>query len=430
MERKIVRHLLEWKNNPSRQPLLLQGARQVGKTYSLLSFGKSHYRNTTYFNMEDSKELPMIFERDLNPERIIRELAARSGQSIFPGETLIILDEIQACERALASLKYFAESASEYHIATAGSLLGVAMHRDRYSFPVGKVDLMRMYPLDFEEFLLALSQEKLVSLIREYYDAMLPLPLHDTAMDIYRHYLVTGGMPRIVSEFAQRRDFDYVIAMQRSLNDSFIADMAKYASYQDTNRIMAVWASLPAQLSKENRKFQYKLIRSGARSGEYEPALDWLKAAGLILECSMVSEGKLPLAAYAVNGMFKVYMADTGLLCSKMDIAPHVVLHMPHSFDGFKGALAENYIMQELVAKGIKPYYWSSQGKAEVDFLFQDRHGGIVPLEVKAADNVRSRSLGIYRSRYEPGFAIRVSARNFGFDNGIKSIPLYAVFCM
>jgi predicted AAA+ superfamily ATPase len=430
MKRKIVNNLLLWKNNPNKQPLLLQGARQVGKTYTLLSFGKEYYRNVAYFSMEESKEIPAIFARDLDPDRILLELAVYSGQSIFPGDTLIIFDEIQACEQALTALKYFAERAPQYHIIAAGSLLGVALKRDKFSFPVGKVDMLRLYPMDFEEYLWAVDQERLCNLIRESSESFSALSLHDTAMDLYKNYLVVGGMPRVVREYADKRDFDFVVALQRSLNDSYIADMAKYATPQETTRIMAAWVSVPAQLSKENRKFQYKVIKSGARAKDYETALDWLKAAGMINKCVHVTAGKLPLASYAENEVFKVYMVDTGMLCSKLDIAANIVMHTSHGFDGFKGVLAENYIMQALVANGINPYYWSSLGKAEVDFVFQDKQGNIIPLEAKSADNVRSKSLHCYRDIYKPVYSVRVSARNFGFENGIKSVPLYAVFCL
>jgi len=430
MERKIVKSLIEWKNNPEKLPLILQGARQVGKTYTSLSFGKEHYKNVAYFNMEESGDIPEIFNRDLNPERIIKELAAYLGQTILPVETLIIFDEIQACERALTSLKYFAEKASHYNIIAAGSLLGVAMNRQNYSFPVGKVEMLYMYPMDFEEFLWAAGHIDLCSLIRKSYEGCTKMPLHDKAMDLYKTYLVVGGMPRVVNEYVVKRDFDFVIALQRTLNDSFIADMAKYATPQETSRIMAAWASIPSQLAKENRKFMYKIIKSGARASEFEVALDWLSAAGMINKCIYVKEGTLPLSAYADISAFKVYMADTGMLCSKLGITANVVIHTPHSFDGFKGALAENYIMQALVVNGIKPYYWTSNGKAEVDFIFRDSLGNILPLEAKSSENVRSKSLRCYTDIYKPKYSIRVSSKNFGFENGIKSIPLYAIFCL
>ena len=430
MERKIVKELLKWKDNPDKMPLVIQGARQVGKTYTLLSFGKQYYKNVAYFSMEESSEINAIFERDLNPERIVRELAAHNEQTILPGDTLVIFDEIQACEKALTSLKYFNERAPQYHIVAAGSLLGVAMKREKYSFPVGKVDMIHMHPMDFEEFLWALGKKDICDLIREAFAGFTPLSLHDQAMDLYKTYLVVGGMPHAVHEYCNKKDFDFVSVLQRTLNDSYIADMAKYATPQEMTRNIAAWASVPAQLAKENHKFQYKVIKSGARAGDYENALDWLTAAGMIYKCVHVTQGHMPLEAYKVSETFKIYMVDTGLLCSKFDIVANVVLHTPHSFDGFKGALAENYICQALVTNGIKPYYWSSPGKAEVDFVFQNRQGNIIPLEAKSADNVRSKSLRNYQDIYKPEYSIRVSAKNFGFENSIKSVPLYAVFCL
>lgn len=430
MERKIIEALKRWKASPKRMPLLLGGARQVGKTYTALTFGKQYYKNTAYFNMEDSSEIISIFERDLDPARIVSELSVKLGEAIYPDDTLIIFDEIQACERALTSLKYFCEKAPQYHIIAAGSLLGVALKREKYSFPVGKVDMMTLYPLDFEEFLWATGHEKLCAMIQDSFSGFTPLSLHDTALDLYKTYLVVGGMPKAVSEYVETKDFDFVTAAQKSLNDAYIADMAKYATPQDTTRIMAAWGSVPAQLSKENHKFQYKVIKSGARAYEYETAIDWLKAAGMVNICTRVREGKMPLAAFADNDSFKLYMMDTGLLCSKFSIAASVVLHSPHSFDGFKGALAENYIMQALTVNGFEPFYWSSPGKAKLDFVIQDRSGNILPLEGKSADNVKAKSLRTFVSLYEPPYAIRVSAKNFGFENNIKSIPLYALFCL
>lgn len=430
MERKIAKRLFEWKNNPKRMPLIIYGARQVGKTYTSLTFGKTHYKNTVYFNMEDSSEITAIFERDLNPERIVKELAAKSGQSIFKGDTLIIFDEIQACERALTSLKYFCEKEPDYHIIAAGSLLGVALNREKHSFPVGKVDMMTLYPLDFEEFLWATGNQGLSGMIQEAYEYFTPLSLHEMALDLYKTYLVVGGMPRAVVEYVDTGDFNFVLAAQKTLNDAYIADMAKYATPHETNKIMAAWSSVPGQLAKENHKFQYKLIKSGARAYEYETPIDWLKAAGIVNKCLKVTEGKMPLSAYAESASFKIYMMDTGLLCSKFDIAANVVIGGTTSFDGFKGALTENYVMQALVTNGFIPYYWESSGKAELDFVMQNREGNIIPLEAKSADNVKAKSLMIFIARYKPPYSIRVSAKNFGFENNIQSVPLYAVFCI
>ncbi len=410
--------------------MILYGARQVGKTYTALTFGKEHYKNTVYFSMEDSGEVTAIFERDMDPTRIIRELSAKSGQSIFKRDTLIIFDEIQACERALTSLKYFNEKEPDYHIIAAGSLLGIALNREKYSFPVGKVDMMNLYPLDFEEFLWATGNRTLSEVIREAYDDIKPLSLHDTALDLYKTYLIVGGMPRAVSEYADTRDFNFVLAAQKSLNDAYIADMAKYASPHETNKIMAVWGSVPSQLAKSNHKFQYKLIKTGARAYEYELPIEWLKSAGVINKCTKITEGRLPLSVYADNASFKVYMMDTGLLCSKFDISANIVLSGPPAFDGFKGALAENYMMQSLVSNGFTPYYWESAGKAELDFVVQAKDGNIIPIETKSSDNVKAKSLMAFVAKYKPEWSIRVSARNFGFENSIKSIPLYAVYCI
>ena len=290
--------------------------------------------------------------------------------------------------------------------------------------------MLTLHPLDFEEFLWATGNRTLSDLIRQSFADLAPLSLHETALDLYKTYLVVGGMPRAVGEYIASQDFDFVLATQKALNDAYIADMAKYASAQETARIMAAWGSVPAQLAKENRKFQYKVVRSGARASEYETPLHWLQAAGIINKCLRVSEGKLPLSAYADNSSFKVYVMDTGLLCSKFGIAASVIVNTPHSVDGYKGALAENYVAQALVANGIIPYYWSSAGKAELDFVYQDKQGNIIPLEVKSSGNVRAKSLQHYSTRYNPPWSLRVSTHSFGYANNIKSIPLYALFCV
>lgn len=430
MRRKIYDDLLKWKNSSDRMPLLLNGARQVGKTYILLTFGEEQYANYVYLNFEEAKELANIFARNLEPERIVRELSVYTSKTIMPENTLIIFDEIQACEEALTSLKYFCEMAPQYHIVAAGSLLGVAVKREKYSFPVGKVKLLTMYPLDFEEFLWATGKAELSNHIREGYTSMQAISLHEEALDEYKKYLVVGGMPRVVAEFANKNNYDFVLATQRDLNNSYIADMAKYADEFETTRIMAVWRSIPAQLAKENKKFQYKLIKSGARANVYETPLDWLVTSGIIYKCVRTNEGKMPLSVYADNSAFKVYMVDTGLLCSKFGIAASVVVSGSHSLDGFKGALAENYIMQALITNGFEPYYWGKDNILEVDFLFQNKMGEIIPIECKSAEHVRARSLKKYMEIYKPPYAIRVSGRNFGYENNIKSIPLYAMFCL
>jgi hypothetical protein len=430
MERKIIKSLLHWKENTNRKPLILQGARQVGKTYIVLTFGKKYYKNLVYFNCENNMALEKVFERDFNTERIIRELSVLSGQSIFEQDTLIFFDEIQASERILTALKYFNENSNEYHIIAAGSLLGVAVNREKYSFPVGKVDRMTLYPLNFEEFLMALGQMNLIELIREHYNSDGELSLHEMALDLYRTYLVVGGMPAAVLEYIEKKDFDFVLSVQKTISDSYIADMAKYATPAETVRIMAAYQSVPAQLAKENKKFQYKLIKSGARAYDYELPISWLDSSGVIAKINKVKEGKLPLIAFADNDSFKVYQTDVGLLCSTFGIPAEKMLHGDAALNSIKGALTENYVATALVCDGYVPYYWESNGQAEVDFVIQNRHGEVVPIEVKAADNVRARSLGVFMKKYELAYAIRISSKNFGFENNIKSVPLYAVFCM
>ena len=430
MERKIEKAILDWKNSVRRMPLIIKGARQTGKTYTALMAGKKYYKNTVYFNMEDSQELVSIFEKDFDTDRIIAELSIRSGETIFKNETLIIFDEIQASERALLSLKYFCEKAPEYHIIAAGSLLGVALNREKYSFPVGKVNMITMYPMDFEEFLWALGRRDLADMIREHYLSNEMFSLHDTAMKYYRTYLLVGGMPRVVLDYIETNDYNFVTASQKSLNDSYIADMAKYATANETTKIMNAYNSIPAQLSKENRKFQYRVIKSGARAYEYETPIEWLNASGVINKCVKVKDGKMPLSIFVENESFKIYMVDTGILCSKFSIPPKMILTETNTFDNFKGALTENYIASALRTIGYDLYYWEANGKAEVDFVIQSSEGEVIPVEVKAADNVRAKSLGVFMKKYSIEKALRISSKNFGFENNIKSVPPYAAFAI
>lgn len=363
---------------------------------------KSAYQNVVYLNFEGNPELTQVFERNLEPSRILAELSAFAGATILPHETLLIFDEVQACERALTSLKYFAEQAPDYDIIAAGSLLGVALKRESYSFPVGKVDMMTLYPLDFEEFLWAMGEDALAAAIRTSFAECTPCSLHEKALDLYHLYLAIGGLPQAVKTYRDTQDFDFVQSEQKNLENAYIADMAKYATPQETTRILAVWQSLPTQLAKENKKFQYKTVKTGARAHQYATALTWLRASGLIQICHCVTEGSLPLAAYAKQDAFKIYIADTGLLCARYGIPAHILLHAPHSFDTFKGALTENYVMQALVANGITPYYWTDKNQAEVDFVYQDKDGRILPVEVKSAVHVRAKSLQTFRKRYTP----------------------------
>lgn len=430
MERKMSKKLLEWKNDKEKTPLILYGARQVGKTYTILSFGKENYKNVAYINFEDNTEISKIFEQDLEVERIIKELSVKLGITILEEDTLIFFDEIQACERALTSLKYFAESKTKYHVVAAGSLLGIAINRQKYSFPVGKVKMLTLYPLDFEEFLWALDKKDLANMIRQAFSEDKEFSLHSLAIEYYRLYLAIGGMPRAILEYKEKQDMDFVTAILKDINNSYIADMAKYATSTETTKIMAVYNIISAQLAKENKKFQYKLIKSGARAYEYETAINWLNASGIINQCTKIKEGKLPLSAFIELESFKIYMSDVGLLCSKFGIPTNIVIVENDNMNDFKGALAENYVCNSLVQCGLKPYYWESNGKAEVDFVVQDKEGNIIPIEVKSSIHTRSKSLNIFKSLYKVPYSIRISTKNFGFENDIKCIPLYSVFCL
>jgi len=432
LKRLIENKLIAWKNSPYRKPLLLKGARQVGKTYSLLEFGRKNYDNLIYLHFDgNTRILNSIFSQDFNPKRIIKELSAYSKQTIFPEKTLIVFDEIQACEEALASLKYFAEETPEYHIVAAGSLLGLAINRGNFSFPVGKVDMLTMYPLSFEEFLISTGNNKLIEEISLAYSSFVPLAdvYHNLALEEYRKYLVVGGYPAVVKAYLETDDFDTVRSIQANISDSYIADMSKYALPNETVRSIAIFNTLPSQLAKENTKFQYAMIKSNARAKDYELSLQWLKASGVVLESIKVKEGKIPLSVYEELDSFKIYYSDCGLLCFKSETLAQDILVSSSISDRARGLLAENYVAEQLIAMGYHLNYWESAGRAEVDFVIR-QDNSIIPIEVKAADNVRARSLKIFESKYAPSYSIRLSTKNFGFENGIKSIPLYAIFCL
>lgn len=431
MERKIEQEFLKWKNSANRKPLLIYGARQIGKTYSMLDFGKKYYVNVAYCNFENNKELHSIFEKNLDTKRIISSLSVILGIQIDAGRTLIIFDEIQACESALTSLKYFNENANEYHIMAAGSLLGLAINRGKYSFPVGKVDMLNMYPLSFDEFLVATGNQVLKDMIVNCAETFTPMeePLHQKALDLYRTYLIVGGYPSAVNEYILSTDFNHIRATQSNISNAYIADMAKYSTPNDMVKSMEIYDTLYSQLSKENTKFQYSVINSKARATTYENALAWLKAAHVVLNCIKVNEGKYPLSIYEDFTTFKIYYSDIGLLTSRMAMSPNGIINDINISDKAKGMMAESFVAEQLTALGYPLHYWTSQNSAEVDFVIQQGEYSI-PVEVKSADNVRAKSLKIYMEKYNPPYAIRISTKNFGYENGIKSIPLYATFCL
>jgi len=430
MERKIEAELVEWKKSTTRMPLVLHGARQVGKTFVIKKFAKEHYANFVYLNFEANAQLQAIFAKDFSTSRIVTELSVLMGVAIQEQTTLLFFDEIQANERALTSLKYFCEESPAYHIIAAGSLLGVALNREQYSFPVGKVVLKMLYPLDFEEFLWATASKDAANMIRSCYNSNVSCSLHEHFLEQFRLYLCLGGMPNVINTYLQTKDFDEVATVQRNIVDSYIADMAKYALPVDTVRIMAAYHSVPMQLAKENKKFQYKYIKTGARSNQYETAIDWLCASGMVIKCVRISQGRYPISVVEEPAIFKIYMGDVGLLCSKLGISAQMILSDNPQMNYYKGSLVENYVANALVSSGFDCYYWESEGKAEVDFVIQTGAGECIPVEVKSSENVRSKSLNQYVQRYSPTYSIRISAKNFGFENGIKSVPHYACFCI
>lgn len=431
MYRKIMRYLEAWKNSPHRKPLILQGARQVGKTYAVLEFGRTHYDNVAYFNFETSPRLAQTFAEDISPDYLIPVLSHIAGQTIVRERTLIVLDEVQLCERALTSLKYFCEDAPEYHIIVAGSLLGVAVNREAFSFPVGKVDMKTMYPMDMEEFLLAVGEEALAQRIRACFDTDTPLPaaLHEAAMQRYRQYLTVGGMPECVLQYAQTQDQVLVRHTQDTILAGYLNDMSKYNTQNEIKKTRLVYDNVTVQLSKKNTRFQYKLIKKGARAAEFENALEWLCLSGVISRVYRAEQVKKPLENYRDIDAFKVYVSDLGLLCAKKNLAAADILYMSEELNDFKGGMAENYAQTQLIANGYQTYYWESDRGAEVDFVIQ-REGRLIPIEVKSADNMRAKSLKVYMDTFAPDYAIKLSARNFGFEDGKKTVPLYAAFCI
>lgn len=431
MYRKILDFLENWKESKHRKPLILQGARQVGKTYSILEFGRTHYENVAYFNFETNPKLNKTFEENISPDYLLPILSHIARQTIVKEKTLIVFDEIQLCERALTSLKYFCEDAPEYHIIVAGSLLGVAVNRTRFSFPVGKVDMKTLYPMDMEEFMLALDESALVNQIKKCFETDTPMPsaLHDAAMQLYRQYLVVGGMPECVLQFRETKDYVLVRHTQDTILASYLNDMSKYNNLNEIKKIRLAYDNITVQLSKKNTRFQYKLLKKGGRASEFENAIEWLCLSGIVSQVYKVEQIKKPLENYRDIDSFKIYVSDLGLLCAKKDLTATDILYMVEELNDFKGGMAENYVNVQLTINGYHTYYWESERGAEVDFIIQ-RSSQLIPVEVKSADNTRAKSLKVYMDTYKPAYAIKLSAKNFSFEDNKKTVPLYAAFCI
>ncbi len=424
IHRDIEVDLLRWKQAPERKPLILRGTRQIGKTWVMKSFGQAHFDNVAYFDFDTSEALCREFEQTKDPHRLLDRLRLYTEQPIEAERTLIVFDEIQQCNKALNSLKYFCEEAPQYPIIAAGSLLGVSLSKGD-SFPVGKVDFLRMYPVSFREFLRADSPK-----IYEYLesvDKIAPLPeiVSERAMESYRRYQVCGGMPAAAVAMLEKKSMQEVEKEQNAILDAYALDFSKHAPGVTVPRIAAIWQSLPSQLAKENRKFVYKLVKTGARAREYEESLLWLEHAGLVHRVFCSSKPGLPISAYDNLDAFKLYLCDSGLLRVLAKLPVDIVSMENPLYAEFKGALAENRVLQSLVANfEVMPRYWASQGTAEIDFLLQ-RGASLLPVEVKAGTSRGGKSLGVYMSRFQPEVALRYSMNSLQWKNGILDIPLF-----
>jgi predicted AAA+ superfamily ATPase len=426
IKRNVFKQLIAWKDNPDRKPLILQGARQVGKTWLLKRFGKDHFQSTAYFNFDQQLELRQFFQTTKDPERILQNLSLVHGKAILPETTLIIFDEIQECNEALNSLKYFQENNPEYAIACAGSLLGVAMSRGA-SFPVGKVEFIQIHPITFSEFLTVADAH--LSSYLENLDHIEAIPdiFFNPLKDKLKMYFISGGMPESIVTLLEKKDVERTQKVLQNILNGYTLDFSKHVENREIPKINHIWTSLPSQLSRENKKFLYQTVKSGARAREYEDALLWLVNAGLVHRVYCSSKPALPLTSYDDLSAFKIYLQDVGLLRRLSQLDPSVLVEGNRLLTEFKGALTENFILESLVQQfeGL-PRYWKSEGKAEVDFLVQYKNR-IFPVEVKSEEHVKSRSLSFYRKAYNPPLSIRYSMRNLKLEEGLINIPLFLV---
>jgi predicted AAA+ superfamily ATPase len=425
MERTIARSLLDWKDRRNRKPLLVMGARQVGKTWAMKEFGREHFKNMAYVSLDNNARMANVFGLDFDIGRILSALRIETGEAIHPQDTLLVLDEIQEVPQALSALKYFCENAPEYAVAAAGSLLGVALHEGT-SFPVGKVDFLNMFPLTFSEFLTAIGEGDLAGLL-EAGDYGLSNALSGKYADLLRRYYFVGGMPEAVQAYLDTDDLAQVRRVQRGLLRFYENDFSRHAPKGVVPRIRMVWDSIAMQLAKENRKFVYGAIRKGARAKDFEPAIQWLLDCGLLHRVSRVAKPGMPLVSYLDMAAFKLYLLDVGLLGARGDLDARVLLEGDRVFEEFKGSLTEQYAAQELAAREMGLYYCSTENSSgEVDLLVQ-RGRQIVPIEVKAQENLRAKSLSSYCAKYRPQTAVRTSLSNYREQDWMVNVPLYAL---
>lgn len=426
MYRFAIENLYKWKESKYRKPLIIEGARQVGKTWLMKEFGKKAYRDMVYINFDANSRMAELFAADMNPKRIILGLELYAGKKIDPDHTLLIFDEVQEVPRALSSLKYFYEDAPQYHIVCAGSLLGIALHSGT-SFPVGKVDFLKLYPLSYKEFLMATGNERFAELLSERDYGMITT-FKQTYIDALKHYYFVGGMPEAVLRFSENQDFNEVREVQRRILDAYEQDFSKHAPKEIVPKIRMLWNSIPSQLAKENKKFIYGLVREGGRAKDYETAIMWLTDCGLVHKVSRVNAPNLPLKAYEDLKAFKLFIVDVGLLGCMTGLRQRTLLDGNELFIEFKGALTEQYVLQQLkTVDGLQVYYYTNErGSCEIDFLIDDGEK-VVPVEVKAEVNLKAKSLRTYHDKYDPEFSVRTSMADYKEEEWLINLPLYAV---
>lgn len=426
MYRIAIEKLYKWKNSKRRKPLIIEGARQVGKTWLMKEFGEQAYADTVYINFDSNSRMADLFSADLDTDRLIMGLELYAGRKINPDNTLLIFDEVQEVPRALASLKYFYENAPQYHIVCAGSLLGIALHQGT-SFPVGKVDFLKLYPLSFSEFLMATGNERFAELLKKQ-DYEMITSFKQTYIDALKHYYFVGGMPEAVQSFAESKDFNEVRAIQKRILAAYEQDFSKHAPNEIVPKIRMLWNSIPSQLARENKKFIYGLVREGGRAREYETAIMWLSDCGLVHKVSRVNAAGIPLKAYEDLKAFKLFIVDVGLLGCMTGLRQRTLLDGDDLFVEFKGALTEQYVCQQL--KTIEDlgiyYYTNDRGSCEIDFVI-DNGEQIVPIEVKAETNLRAKSLKTYRERFGPELSVRTSMADYKKEDWLLNLPLYAI---
>ncbi len=423
MYRDILKDLIKWKNDINRKPLILRGARQVGKTYIIKQFGKEEYNGVAYFNFDHDTNLYELFKNTKDPKRILEQLAFIYGKAIIPEKTLIVFDEIQECPDALNSLKYFCEDANEYHIISAGSLLGIRLSHT--SFPVGKVDFLDMYPMTFTEFLKADECENLVN----YMDSIqrienIPYVFWERLTEKLKAYFVIGGMPEAVSSWVREKDMEKVNKIQENILRAYESDFSKHTSTVEANRISIIWNSIPSQISKENKKFLYQVAKDGARAREYEGALNWLKDASIVNKIYNITKPSMPLISYHDLAAFKIYLGDVGLLRKMTNLDSKIIIEGNRLFEEFKGALTENYVLQMLVAQGLDVHYFTFNNRYEIDYMIQYKNE-IIPIEVKSSESVNNTSLKVYNEIYKPKVRVRFSMKNLKKDENLINIPLF-----